>query len=61
MSSKQARHPTTRTRRRSKAQSLPSVGVPGTEHLQHHEPEPQAPTESHINGWDDGLATHNAG
>ncbi len=36
-------------------------GVPGTEHLQHHEPEPEEPAEPHVNGWDEELVTDNAG
>jgi hypothetical protein len=38
-------------------------GVPGTEHLQHHEPqpEPEGPAESHVNGWDEELVGENAG
>ena len=36
-------------------------GVPGTEHLPHHEPEPRESTESHVNGWDEELVTDNAG
>ena len=36
-------------------------GVPGTEHLPHHEPEPREPTESHVNGPDEELVTDNAG
>jgi transcriptional regulator with XRE-family HTH domain len=42
-------------------------GVPGTEHLQYHEPEqPQheeheEPVESHVNGWDESLVGDNAG
>jgi len=39
-------------------------GVPGTEHLQPHVPEPQQtpdePEESHVNGWDEELV-ENAG
>ena len=36
-------------------------GVPGTEHLPHHEPEPRESTESHVNGPDEELVTDNAG
>jgi hypothetical protein len=40
-------------------------GVPGTEHLQHHQPEaeadPEEPAESHVNGWDEELVGGNAG
>jgi hypothetical protein len=47
-------------------------GVPGTEHQQqqhhdhepeHHEsePKPEEPADSHVNGWDESLATENAG
>jgi hypothetical protein len=46
-------------------------GVPGTEHLEHHqpeqqepahdEPEQQEPVESHVNGWDEALVGDNAG
>jgi hypothetical protein len=46
-------------------------GVPGTEHLQHQEPEPeqqaheepehQEPAEDHVNGWDESLVGDNAG
>ncbi len=41
-------------------------GVPGTEHLQHHEPEHHEPeheeqAESPVNGWDESLVTENAG
>jgi hypothetical protein len=37
-------------------------GVPGTEHLQPHRPEPahEEPEESHVNGWDEELV-ENAG
>jgi hypothetical protein len=39
-------------------------GVPGTEHLEHHdhqEPEHQGPDESHVNGWDESFVGDNAG
>jgi hypothetical protein len=40
-------------------------GVPGTEHLQPHqpepEPEPEEQGESHVNGWDGELVTDTAG
>jgi transcriptional regulator with XRE-family HTH domain len=40
-------------------------GVPGTEHLQSYQPEPEAgpeeSAESHVNGWDDELVGENAG
>lgn len=41
-------------------------GVPGTEHLrhhapEHHEPTPEPPAESHVNGWDEALVADNAG
>jgi transcriptional regulator with XRE-family HTH domain len=46
-------------------------GVPGTEHLQHQQPEPEAPAhvepeheepaEAHVNGWDESLVGDNAG
>lgn len=46
-------------------------GVPGTEHLEHHqpeheepkhdEPEQQEPAEEHVNGWDESLVGDNAG
>jgi hypothetical protein len=36
-------------------------GVPGTEHLQPHQPEPEQPLEPHVNGWDEELVTENAG
>jgi hypothetical protein len=42
-------------------------GVPGTEHLQQHQPEPEEaekpdePQESHVNGWDEELVGDNAG
>jgi len=46
-------------------------GVPGTEHLEHRqpereepkhdEPEQQEPVESHVNGWDESLVGDNAG
>jgi hypothetical protein len=36
-------------------------GVPGTEHQKHHEPEPEAPDESHVNGWEESLVADNAG
>jgi hypothetical protein len=40
-------------------------GVPGTEHLEPHQPEPEAdldePAESHVNGWDEDLVGENAG
>jgi transcriptional regulator with XRE-family HTH domain len=42
-------------------------GVPGTEHLRPHQPEPQpepvqeAPEESLVNGWDEELVGDNAG
>jgi hypothetical protein len=41
-------------------------GVPGTEHLRPHQPEPQEPApeeqaESHVNGFDESLVTENAG
>jgi hypothetical protein len=32
-------------------------GVPGTEHLEHH----QEPVESVVNGWDESLVTDKAG
>jgi hypothetical protein len=38
-------------------------GVPGTEHLQPHQPEPMPasePDESHVNGWEDQLVGDNA-
>ena len=36
-------------------------GVPGTEHLQHYQPEPEEPTEAHVNGWDEELVGENTG
>jgi hypothetical protein len=42
-------------------------GVPGTEHLHQHQPEPEEadtpdePEESHVNGWDEELVGDNAG
>lgn len=37
-------------------------GVPGTEHLNHQEPEPEPPVEEeHVNGWDESLVGENAG
>jgi hypothetical protein len=41
-------------------------GVPGTEHLQHQEPEHQEPeheeqAESHVNAWDESLVAEHAG
>jgi transcriptional regulator with XRE-family HTH domain len=46
-------------------------GVPGTEHLQHQQPEPEEPAhvepeheepvEAHVNGWDESLVGDNAG
>jgi hypothetical protein len=41
-------------------------GVPGTEHLQHQEPEHvepahEEPAEEHVNGWDDSFVTEHAG
>ena len=41
-------------------------GVPGTEHLQHHEPEhheaeQEHHDESHVNGHDESLVEENAG
>ena len=38
-------------------------GVPGTEHLEHHEPEQvqEEPVESHVNGWDESLVGDNSG
>lgn len=40
-------------------------GVPGTEHLQHYEPEPEPkpeePAEQHVNGWDEELVADTAG
>jgi hypothetical protein len=42
-------------------------GVPGTEHLQPHQAEPEKPEdqdepdESHVNGWDEELVGDNAG
>ena len=37
------------------------AGVPGTEHLQHHEPEQEHHDESHVNGHDESLVEENAG
>ena len=36
-------------------------GVPGTEHLEPRQPEPEEPAESHVNGWDEELVGENAG
>ena len=36
-------------------------GVPGTEHLQHHEPEHEEQAESSVNGWEESLVAENAG
>jgi hypothetical protein len=40
-------------------------GVPSTEHLEHHQPEPEdepeEPAESHVNSWDEELVGENTG
>jgi hypothetical protein len=36
-------------------------GVPGTEHHQHHEPEPEEHADPNVNGWDEALVAENAG